>query len=183
MSGSRPRASTSRAPCSPISVTRSRARAAVDGKRDGIAGLQSEAARRQCEGGALARGPGLEQPDLGHAGGLLGLQDEREIGDGNAPAVADEPARFLRRPADSSPAAAIYGELGGGRQVRLLGAGERGEALAGPAAQPADRASARQRAAAHRDARRRCGRRSRARRRRTPARAAAAPRAPKARGR
>ena len=108
------------------------ARASVDGKQERIAGLQSQAARRQCERGALARGPGLEQPNLGHTSGLLGLQDEREIGHGSAPAVADEPARFLRCRRVARCGSDIR-ELGGGRQVRLLGAGERGQALAGPA--------------------------------------------------
>ena len=106
------------------------ARAAVGGERDDIAGLEREAARRQREGGALARGPGLEQPDLGHPRGLLGLQHERQIGDGDAAAAAGEAARFLdgRRIVAGG---GDVGELGGGRQVGLLRAGERGERVAG----------------------------------------------------
>jgi hypothetical protein len=37
-------------------------------------GLQGEAARRQSELGALARGPGFEQPHLGDLGSLLGIE-------------------------------------------------------------------------------------------------------------
>ena len=77
------------------------ARAAVGGKRDDIAGLQRQAARRQRERGALAGGPGLEQPDLGDLGGLLGLERERKIGQGNAAAAAGEAARFLHGRRDS----------------------------------------------------------------------------------
>ena len=71
------------------------ARAAVGGEGDDIAGLQREAARRQRELRALARGPGFEQPDLGDLGGLLGLERERKIGERDAAAAAGEAARFL----------------------------------------------------------------------------------------
>jgi hypothetical protein len=91
----------SRAPCSPISVMRS---------------------RRERP----SRGPGLEQPHLGHLRDLLGLQHQRQLGDGDAAAVAGETARLL----DGSGIAAggrDEGELGGGGKVGLLGAGEGGE--------------------------------------------------------
>ena len=71
------------------------ARPAVEGERDGIAGLQRQAARRQGECRTLACRPRLEKPDLGHARGLLGLQHEREISDGDAAAVTGEAARLL----------------------------------------------------------------------------------------
>ncbi len=125
----------SRAPCSPISVMRSRRVRPSTAKRDDVAGLEREAARRQRELRALARGPGLEQPDLGDRGGLLGLQHERQIGDGDAAAAAGEAARFL----DGGRIVAgggDEGELGGGRQVGLLRAGEGGERLRRGGARP-----------------------------------------------
>ena len=108
------------------------ARAAIGGERDDVAGLQRQARGGKREGGALARGPGLEQPHLGHLRDLLGLQHQRQLGDGDAAAVAGETARLL----DGSGIAAgrrDEGELGRGGKVRLLGAGERGERGAGAA--------------------------------------------------
>ena len=127
-----PRASTSRAPCSPISVMRSSRERPSAEKETTSPGSSARRRRRQGEGGALARGPGLEQPDLGHLRGLLGLEHQRQVGDGDAAAVAGEAARLL----DGGGIAAgggDEGELGRGGEVRLLRAGERGERRAGAA--------------------------------------------------
>src|SRR6185312_8991161 len=71
------------------------ARAAAGSEIHDVAGFQREATGRQRELGALARGPGFEQPDLGDFGGLLGVECERKVGKGDAAAVAGEAARFL----------------------------------------------------------------------------------------
>ena len=45
--------------------------------------------------GALAGGPGLEQPHLGDLGGLLGVEHQRQVGERHAAAAAGEAARLL----------------------------------------------------------------------------------------
>ena len=106
------------------------ARAAAGGEGDDIAGLEGEAARRQRELRALARGPGLEQPGLDGAGGVLGLQYEWKIGGGDAAAAAGEAAGFLDGGRIGAGGGDV-GELGGGRQVGLLRARQGGERLVG----------------------------------------------------
>ncbi len=139
------------------------ARAAVGCVRDDVAGLQRQLRRRQREGGALARGPGLEQPDLGHLRGLLGLEHQRQIGDGDAPAVAGETARLLHR-GGIAAGRGDEGELGRGGEVRLLRAGERGERRAGTALDQVVGRQLGDGGLASRGGRRRCAPRSRARR-------------------
>ena len=105
------------------------ARAAVDGEGEGIAGLERKAARGQGETRTLARGPGLEQPHLRNACRLLRLEHERQIGNGDAAALAGEAARFLDGRGIAAGSRNV-GELGGGGQVRLLRARQCGERVA-----------------------------------------------------
>jgi hypothetical protein len=71
--------------------------APIGSERHDIAGLQGELARRQAEGSALTRGPGFEQPNIRYLRGLLGIEDERQIGKRNASAAARETPRLLDR--------------------------------------------------------------------------------------
>jgi hypothetical protein len=105
-------------------------RASAGGEGDDVAGLEREAAQRQGELRALARRPGFEQPGLDGAGGVLGLQNEREIGGGDATAAAGEAACFLDGGGIDARGGDV-GELGGGRQIGLLCAREGGERLVG----------------------------------------------------
>ncbi len=116
----------SRAPCSPISVMRSRCERPLAVRSTTSPGSSARRLGRQRELGALAGGPGLEQPHLGDLGGLLGIEHERQIGERHATAAAGEAARFLHG-CGVVAAGGDVGDLGGDGQVRLLRAGEGGE--------------------------------------------------------
>ena len=106
------------------------ARIARPRERDDVAGFDGDEARRKGELGAISCGPRLEEPAFGDLGRLIGFHDDRQFGERDAAAGADEAARFR----DGAAVIAFGRGIGDprrGRQIGFLRARQRGEVGAG----------------------------------------------------
>ncbi len=96
------------------------------GERNDIAGFDGDETRRECELGAVARGPRLEEPALRDLCRLIRFHDDRKFGERDAAAGADKAAGF----GDGAAVVAFrcgVGDPRGGGQIGFLRARERGE--------------------------------------------------------
>jgi hypothetical protein len=125
-----PRASTSRVPCSPMSVMRSRReRPLVRETRH----RPGSSARRLGGSANWARSRAAQDSNSQVStvrAACSGLQHQRQVGGGDAAAAAGQTACFLDGCGVGAGGRDV-GELGGGRQVGLLRARQGGERLTG----------------------------------------------------